>query len=109
MEPVEGRHGFSLFRWHPGAARHRSSSAHRRRRAGSPAHPDVLRVLPNGLPCTHGLARLLCGERYRAYNRASQAMAEASNPHVVGWQTDNEINCGPHECICPSARSLPRG
>jgi len=111
MEPTEGHYDFSLF--HEVVAilgRHGIASILCTPTATPPrwltyAHPDVLRVLPSGQPCAHGSRQHACyaGERFRAYSRRiTQAMADAfrDNENVVGWQTDNEINCGFHECTC---------
>ncbi|MHB0857001.1 MAG: beta-galactosidase [Anaerolineae bacterium] len=72
-------------------------------------YPDVLRVLPDGRRCTHGSRQHACyaGEVFRAHSRRiTHAMAEAfaGDPHIVGWQTDNEINCFFSECICPNCQ-----
>ena len=116
MEPVEGRYDFSLFREVVALmGRHGVRSILCTPTATPPrwlthAHPDVLRMMPDGHTCAHGARQHACyaGERYRAYSRAiTQAMAEAfrDDPHVVGWQTDNEINCGFHECVCPNCQA----
>jgi beta-galactosidase len=116
MEPVEGQYDFSLFQeviaimGRHGIATILCTPTATPPRWLTHAHPDVLRVLPDGRRCTHGSRQHACyaGERYRAYSRAiTQAMAAAfkDNAHVVGWQTDNEINCGPHECICPNCQT----
>ncbi len=73
------------------------------------AHPEVLRVDGNGVPLQHGSRQHACpsSEVFRAYSRAiTRAMAEhyASNPHVIGWQTDNELNCHFSECHCPNCQ-----
>lgn len=62
------------------------------------AHPDVLRVNADGATMQHGSRQHACPSSpvFRAYSRAiTQAMAAhfADNLHVVGWQTDNELNC----------------
>jgi len=116
MEPVEGRHDFSLFQEVAAImGRHGIATILCTPTATPPrwlthAHPDVLRVMPDGRRCTHGSRQHACyaGERFRAYSRAiTQTMAEAfrDDEHVVDWQTDNEINCGFHECVCPNCQA----
>ncbi len=73
----------------------------------SVAHPEILRVNADGVAMQHGSRQHAClsSEVFRAYSRdITQAMAShfAGNPHVVGWQTDNELNCHFSECHCPS-------
>ena len=62
------------------------------------AHPDVLQVDADGRVMPHGSRQhaSLASPRYREFSRRiTRAMAEhyAHNPHVIGWQTDNEIYC----------------
>jgi beta-galactosidase len=115
MEPEEGHYDFSLFQEVAAIlGRHGIASILCTPTATPPrwltyAHPEVLRVLPSGQPCAHGSRQHACyaGERYRAYSRRiTHAMAEAfkDDENVVGWQTDNEINCGFHECVCPNCQ-----
>jgi beta-galactosidase len=73
------------------------------------AYPEVLRVLPDGRRCTHGSRQHACyaGELYRSHSRRitrALAQAFAADPNVVGWQTDNEINCFFSECTCPTCQ-----
>ncbi len=73
------------------------------------AHPEVLRVMPDGRRCTHGSRQHACyaGEAFRRHGRRiTRAMAQAfaQDPNVVGWQTDNELNCGFSECVCPNCQ-----
>jgi beta-galactosidase len=63
----------------------------------------------DGVVQGHGSRQHAChsSEVFRAYCRKiTQAMAEhfADNPHVVGWQTDNEFHCHFSECHCPSCQ-----
>lgn len=72
-------------------------------------HPEILRAMPNGLRCMHGSRQHACyaSPLFREHSRRiSRAMAEhfADNPNVIGWQTDNEINCGFSECVCPNCQ-----
>ncbi|GGA83230.1 hypothetical protein GCM10011491_08350 [Brucella endophytica] len=61
------------------------------------AHPEILRVDGKGRPMSHG-SRQHCDTAspvFREHSRhITKAMAEhyRDNPHVVGWQTDNELN-----------------
>jgi beta-galactosidase len=69
------------------------------------AHPDVLRVNADGVAMQHGSRQHVCpsSETFRGYSRGiTRAMAEhfAGHAHVVGWQTDNELNCHFSECHC---------
>ncbi len=73
------------------------------------AHPDVLRVDQNDILLQHGSRQHVCpsGETFRTYSqKITAAMAQhfADNPHVVGWQTDNEFNCHFSECHCPNCQ-----
>jgi len=63
------------------------------------AHPDAVGVNTNGVPMQHGSRQHMCLSHpaFREYSRrVTLAMAShfAGNPHVIGWQTDNEFNCG---------------
>lgn len=104
MEPAEGRYDFSFFDdviarlgakgirtilCTPTAAPPRWLSV---------AHPEILRVDASGRTQQHGSRQhaSTASEVYRDYSRRiTRAMAEhfRDNPHVVGWQTDNEFNC----------------
>lgn len=113
MEPREGHYDFSLFQEVIALlARYGIRTILCTPTATPPrwltrAHPEVLRVLPDGRRCTHGSRQQACyaGETYRAYSRRiTRAMATAfsEDRNVVGWQTDNEINCHFSECHCPT-------
>lgn len=74
------------------------------------AHPEVLRVDAAGVPMQHGSRQHVCpsSDLFRHYSRAIvRAMAEhyADNPHVAGWQIDNELNCHFSECHCPRCQA----
>ncbi len=61
-------------------------------------HPGMLRVDANGKRMEHGSRQHACltHPAFRHHSRRiTQAMAEhyRDNPHVVGWQTDNEFHC----------------
>lgn len=104
MEPEEGRYDFSLFDdaiarlgakgirtilCTPTAAPPRWLSLQ---------HPEILRVDAKGVVQRHGSRQhaSTASDLYRDYSRKiTRAMAEhfRDNPHVIGWQTDNEFNC----------------
>jgi beta-galactosidase len=72
-------------------------------------HPDMLRVDNDGRPMQHGSRQHTCQNNFfmRAHSRRiTRVMADhyRHNPHVVGWQTDNEINCHFAECHCESCQ-----
>lgn len=61
-------------------------------------HPEVLRMNAEGVPLQHGSRQHISQAHplYRQYSqKITRALAQhfAKNPHVIGWQTDNEINC----------------
>ncbi len=70
------------------------------------SHPDITQVAANGLRYGPGTRREACANHpaYQEHSRTIvQAMAAhyASNPAVIGWQTDNEFGC--HDtarCYC---------
>lgn len=72
-------------------------------------HPEVLRVDANGVVQQHG-SRQHVGHFspvFRDYSRKiTRAMAAhyANNPHVIGWQTDNEFHCHFREDYSPAAQ-----
>jgi beta-galactosidase len=104
MEPEEGRYDFALFDdviarlgakgirtilCTPTAAPPRWLSV---------KHPEILRVDAQGVVQRHGSRQhaSTASRVYRDYSRRiTRAMAEhfRDNPHVIGWQTDNEFNC----------------
>jgi beta-galactosidase len=70
-------------------------------------HPEWMRVDENGRRMDHGSRQHCCttSEGFRAESRRiTEAMAAhfAANPHVIGWQTDNELYCHMSLCFCPS-------
>ena len=76
-------------------------------------YPEILRVAANGLPMLHGSRQHTCkaSMTYRAHSRRiTSAMAEhyAGNPHVIGWQTDNELYCHFSECHCANCQEAFR-
>lgn len=104
MEPEEGRYDFSLF----AEAIARLGAKGIRTILCTPTaapprwltlkHPEILRVDARGVVLRHGSRQQAstASDLYRQYSRRiSRAMAEhfRDNPHVIGWQTDNEFNC----------------
>lgn len=73
-------------------------------------HPEVLRVDQNGLRQEHGSRQHAShfSPLFRDYSRRiTRAMAEhyRCNPHVIGWQTDNEFHCHFREDYSPAAQA----
>lgn len=71
------------------------------------AYPEMLRVDANGVRMQHGSRQHACyaSETLRQHSQhITRVMAEhyRDNPYVIGWQTDNEINCHMPECHCES-------
>jgi beta-galactosidase len=71
-------------------------------------NPDMFRVLESGLRQTYGNRRNYCPNNpaYHEYTaRITTRMAEhyRDNPHVIGWQTDNEYAQG-DRCCCEICR-----
>jgi beta-galactosidase len=112
LEPEEGVHQFDIF----DEAIARLGEEGIRTILGTPtatpprwltmAHPDVLRVNADGVRMQHGSRQHVCpsSDTFRTYSRRiTRAMAEhfADQEDVVGWQTDNELNCHFSECHCP--------
>ena len=104
LEPEEGRYDFALF----------DETIERMAAVGirtilctptaTPPHwltlkyPEVLRVDDRGVVLSHGSRQHAShlSEVFREHSRRiTRVMAEhyARNPHVIGWQTDNEIHC----------------
>lgn len=104
MEPEEGRYDFSLF----DEAIARLGAKGIRTILCTPTaapprwlslkHPEILRVDAAGVTQRHGSRQQAstASAVYRDYSRKiTRAMAGhfRDNPHVIGWQTDNEFNC----------------
>ncbi|MBN1555968.1 MAG: beta-galactosidase [Phycisphaerae bacterium] len=73
-------------------------------------HDDWLRVDHEDRRMVHGSRQHCCTthEEFRAESvRVTRAMAEhyATNPHVIGWQTDNEFHCHFGDCYCPTCQA----
>ncbi len=74
-------------------------------------YPEVLRVNEHGLPLCHGSRQHAShlSPVFREHSRRiTRVMAEhyANNPHVIGWQTDNEIHCHFSEDHSPEAKTF---
>ncbi len=73
-------------------------------------HPEVLRIDADGRRQEHG-SRQHAGHFspvYQDYSRKiTRALAEhyRDNPHVLGWQTDNEFHCHFREDYSPAAEA----
>lgn len=73
----------------------------------SRTHPDILRMDANGRSRNHGTRRHTCpnSPTYRHYSRRIvQQMVNryGRNPHIIGWQIDNEFGGGKSgRCYCP--------
>ncbi|MDA3799990.1 MAG: beta-galactosidase [Kiritimatiellae bacterium] len=72
-------------------------------------HPEMLRIDKDGIVQQHGSRQHAChsSKIFREYSKKiTKAMAEhyATNPNVVGWQTDNEFFCHFSECHCPNCQ-----
>ncbi|CAN5761587.1 beta-galactosidase [soil metagenome] len=70
-------------------------------------HEDWMRLDSDGRRMVHGSRQQCCTtnpEFRRQSERITQVMAAhfGSNPHVIGWQTDNELHCQISECYCPA-------
>lgn len=76
-------------------------------------YPKVLRVDENGVPMQHGSrqhASHFSPVFRECSRRITRAMAEhfQGNPHVIGWQTDNEFHCHFSEDHSPAAQDAFR-
>lgn len=114
FEPREGEFNFDLFdRAIAGLGRHGLKTILCTPTATPPrwltlAAPEILRVDGNGRPCSHGSRQQADTSNpvFRAHSRRiTKAMAEhyKDNPHVWGWQTDNELNTTMSESFSPTA------
>jgi beta-galactosidase len=116
MEPEEGTYQFDLFDRTIAELGDRGISTILGTPTATPprwltfGHPEVLRVNADGVRMQHGSRQHVCpsSDLFRLYSRKiTRAMAEhfAENPHVIGWQTDNELNCHFSECHCSNCQS----
>lgn len=77
------------------------------------AHPEMLGANEDGVALQHGSRQQACyaSPVLRAHSRRiTRVMAEhfKDNLYVVGWQTDNEINCQFPECHCANCQAAFR-
>ena len=116
MEPEEGTYQFELFDRTIAELGDQGISTILGTPTATPprwltfSHPEVLRVDADGVRMQHGSRQHACpsSELFRYYSRAiTRAMSEhfADNSHVIGWQTDNELNCHFSECHCSNCQS----
>ena len=115
MEPQEGTYDFALFdRAIAVMARHGIKTILGTPTAAPPKwltnkYPETLAVYANGRPVNDQTRRHYCYNS-PVYRRLSKKIVEAmaahfkDNPHVIGWQTDNEFNCHIAECYSDSCR-----
>ncbi len=115
LEPEEGRFEFALFdatiaaMGAAGVSTFFCSPTAAPPRWLTARHPEILRIDRDCRPMQHGsrqhasTAHPLFREHSRKITTAL-ATHYASNPHVVGWQTDNELNCHISEDYCPAAQ-----
>ncbi|MDL2398224.1 beta-galactosidase [Rhizobium mayense] len=94
---VLGRHGLSTIMCTPTATPPRWLTE---------AHPEILRVDGNGRKMSHGSRQHAdtASPVFREHSkRITRAMAEhyRDNPHIIGWQTDNELNTSMPESFSP--------
>lgn len=119
MEPEEGKFDFSQFdRAIAVLASHGIDTFMCTPTAAPPRwltykYPDVLRIDHDGRSLVHGSRQHACenSPRFREHSRRiTAALTEhfSRNPHVVGWQTDNEIHCHFSECHCPNCQEAFR-
>ena len=115
LEPQEGRFDFALF----DETIERMAAVGIRTILCTPTatpprwltvkYPEVLRMDERGLPLAHGSrqqASHLSAVFREHSRRITRAMADhyAVNPHVIGWQTDNEMHCHFSEDHSPAAQ-----
>ena len=119
LEPEEGRFDFSLFDevitrfGEKGIRTILCTPTAAPPRWLSLKYPEILREDAAGVRLRHGSRQhaSYCSEVFREYSRrVTRAMAEhyRDNPHVIGWQTDNEFNCHFSEDYSPAAESAWR-
>lgn len=116
MEPREGVYDFTLFDRVIGVlAKHNIQVILGTPTATPPKwltqkYPEVLHVFKNGQRADDQSRRHVCYNSpiYRRFStQIVERMAEhfKGNPHIVGWQIDNELNNENPECFSESCRS----
>lgn len=119
MEPEEGRFDFSFFDFHIDRMAKAGIQSMLCTPTATPpawlttAHPEVFRVSADLRPMQHGSRQQAChsSKLFREYSRkitAAMAKHYKKNPHVVGWQTDNELFCHFSECHCKNCTTAFR-
>ncbi len=115
MEPREGTYDFTLFdRAIDVLARHGVKTILGTPTAAPPKwltrrYPETLAVTSDGRSVSDQTRRHYCYNS-PTYRRLSRRIVEAmashfeDNPHVVGWQIDNEFNCHISECYSNGCR-----
>jgi beta-galactosidase len=115
LEPREGEYDFSFFDEQIARLAERGIATILCTPTAAPPrwltrdNPDVLRVDANDQMLQHGSRQHACHSSvtFRGFSRQiTRVMAEhyERNPNVIGWQTDNEINCHFSECHCLSCQ-----
>jgi len=119
MEPREGVFDFSLFdRAIAVMAKYGIKTILGTPTAAPPKwltskYPETLAVYSNGRPADDQTRRHYCYNS-PVYRRLSKRIVEEmaahfkDNPHVIGWQIDNEFNCHISECYSDSCRAAFR-
>lgn len=119
MEPREGQFDFSLFDEAIAQLAEKGIVSQLCTPTATPprwltfAHPEMLAATADGISLQHGSRQQACyaSPILREHSRQiTRAMAEhfKDNPAVVGWQTDNEINCQFPECHCQNCQAAFR-
>lgn len=115
FEPTLGRFDFRLYdEVIPHLAAHGISTVLGTPTAAPPrwltlAEPGLHRINHQGLRLEHGSRQHCCtaNPRFREHSRRiTGAMVErfGRHPAVIGWQTDNELNCHFSECHCQACQ-----
>lgn len=119
MEPLPGQYSFSLFDQviqrlgEKGIVTMLCTPTATPPRWLTYAFPEMLRVDANGVRMQHGSRQHACYSNHvlREHSKTiTRMMADhyRQNPYVVGWQTDNEMNCQFPECHCESCQEAFR-
>lgn len=115
MEPREGVYDFSLFDRAIATLARRGIKTILGTPTATPPkwltakYPEVLGVFADGRAANDQTRRHACYNS-PVYRRLSRRIVEEmaahyrDNPNVIGWQTDNEFNCGFSECYSESCR-----
>ena len=115
MEPEPGRFDFSLFDQTIGNLAEEGIRTILCTPTAAPPvwlieqNPEILRVDENSRHMQHGSRQHACTTNpvfRKTSRRITRAMAEHFKhfPSVIGWQTDNELNCHFSECHCSACQ-----